>query len=251
MKKSNFLTLNVNDAVKGLIMLVITTIVTGIFELLKNGTVFTWETIKPVLLSALTAAVAYIIKNWLSNSQGEFLKTENSPLALKAKLDHGNPMTKIIILGIILSGIGITSNAQGMFHKVTPAIFKIDKVTSFSNGSTMLTGVWKWRIDGTFVLDENVYHKDIKAWVSSPFSAVGPAVGYQHYVPASSIDPTPVNNYGVSAGVALGTDILKPDFSSVKLVLQGNIWQYLKGGFTFTLNNRNWFGYFLGTGITF
>ena len=164
---------------------------------------------------------------------------------------------KKLSLIIIIALIGLSGFSQGLFHKVNSSIFTIqDKNYTgqkylLSNGTSILSNKIVWRIDATIAIDENVYHKDTKEWVSNPFGAIGPAIGIENYVPTSTTDPTPYNNWGVSAGIAAGVNILKPDFSSVKIVLQGNLLQFIKGGFTFTLNNKNWFGYFIGTGITF
>ena len=85
MEKSKFLSLNARDFLKGLFLVVITSIVTGIYELIQNGTVFTWETIKPVLMVAAGTGLSYLIKNLLTNSQGEMLTTEKSPLVLSVQ----------------------------------------------------------------------------------------------------------------------------------------------------------------------
>jgi hypothetical protein len=166
-------------------------------------------------------------------------------------------MKKLFVI-LLLATVTFAANAQGLFHKVTPAIFTVNqkalplgKTMLLANGTSILSGVTKWRIDATFAFSENIYHKDIKQWVSNPFGAIGPAISLQHYVPTSITDPTPYNNWGIGAGVAAGVNILQPSFSSVKFIVEGNILQFIKGGFTATLNTKNWFGYFVGTGITF
>ena len=65
------------DAGKALILIIITTIVTGIYQALQSGTFdLTWVFMKPIVISALGAALAYIIKNFLTNSQDQFLTSE-------------------------------------------------------------------------------------------------------------------------------------------------------------------------------
>jgi hypothetical protein len=75
-KRSKFLTLNLRDALKGLFLVVITAIITGVYELVATGAVFAWTSLKPILLTAAAAALSYIIKNFLTNSNGEILTKE-------------------------------------------------------------------------------------------------------------------------------------------------------------------------------
>lgn len=74
MKSSNFLTLNAKDFVKGLIMAVIGA-VWGIVEpLITSGSIaFDFGKIGKY---ALIAAIGYLFKNFLTNSQDQFAKKE-------------------------------------------------------------------------------------------------------------------------------------------------------------------------------
>jgi uncharacterized membrane protein len=74
--RSNFLSLNSRDFVKGLIVVIICTFVTGFYQLLANGGAVNWITIKPVVIAAFGAAVSYLTKNLLTNSKGDFMKGE-------------------------------------------------------------------------------------------------------------------------------------------------------------------------------
>jgi hypothetical protein len=76
MKKSNFLSLNLRDFFKGLVLAVITAVMTSAYELLQAGTLFDKESLKKVGMVALAALLAYIIKNFFSNSKGEILTPE-------------------------------------------------------------------------------------------------------------------------------------------------------------------------------
>jgi len=72
--------INSNDLVKGAIVVIITAILTAILKGLQTQTIqFTWLYFAPIVYSALTAGIAYILKNWLSNSEGKFLKAEPKP----------------------------------------------------------------------------------------------------------------------------------------------------------------------------
>ena len=75
--KSILLKLKKNDFVKGLIITMIAVIVTSLYQFINSGSIPTdWNSWKTVLLASLGAGLSYIIKNWLTNSQGEFLKKE-------------------------------------------------------------------------------------------------------------------------------------------------------------------------------
>jgi len=70
--KSGFGKLNVQDFFRGLIIAVLTALVTFLYNTMELGElVFNW---KQIATTSLTAALAYIIKNYLSNSEGAFLK---------------------------------------------------------------------------------------------------------------------------------------------------------------------------------
>jgi hypothetical protein len=148
--KSKFLTLNLNDAVKGLIVLVITSLLTGLVELLKGGAALNWVTIKPIIVTAVISAAGYIIKNWLTNSQGQFLTSEK--LVAKPQANNGSGGTsklRILIFMIMLSGFGIVASAQGLLYKPSPKDFTV-KVKSYGinklaiNQDSVITSLSKW-----------------------------------------------------------------------------------------------------------
>jgi hypothetical protein len=74
--RSKFLSLNTRDFIKGIIVVIICTFLTGIYELIANGGVVNWLTIKPIVIAAVGAGISYLTKNLLSNSKGDFLRTE-------------------------------------------------------------------------------------------------------------------------------------------------------------------------------
>ena len=74
---SKFLNLSLNDFWKGLIVAFATALLTGIYNGIESGTIaFTWVWLKPVVLSSIGAAIAYLLKNMFTNSNGEILKKE-------------------------------------------------------------------------------------------------------------------------------------------------------------------------------
>lgn len=74
--RSEFLRLNSRDFIKGLIVVFICTFITGIYQVIASDGVISWITMKPVIIAATGAAISYLTKNLLTNSQGEFMKTE-------------------------------------------------------------------------------------------------------------------------------------------------------------------------------
>ena len=74
---SSFLTLNVKDFTKGMIIAILTAVMVGVTTSINSGALpADWAAWKPICLSAIGAAVAYITKNWLTNSNDQFLKKE-------------------------------------------------------------------------------------------------------------------------------------------------------------------------------
>lgn len=74
--RSDFLHLNSRDFYKGLIVAVICTFITGLYQVVANGGIINWITMKPVVIAAIGAGISYLTKNLLTNSNGEFMKYE-------------------------------------------------------------------------------------------------------------------------------------------------------------------------------
>lgn len=71
---STFLNLNNKDFIKGLIVAVLSAVVTIIYNTVQAGSLtFDW---KAIGLTALSSAMAYIMKNLFTNSTGNFLKKD-------------------------------------------------------------------------------------------------------------------------------------------------------------------------------
>jgi len=72
--QSTFLTLNNNDFLKGLIMAVLSTVITIVYQTVEAGSlVFDWKAIGTM---AITSALAYIMKNLFTNSTGKLFAKE-------------------------------------------------------------------------------------------------------------------------------------------------------------------------------
>jgi zinc transporter ZupT len=75
--KSNLFNLNINDLLKGLITAVLTAIVTALYAIIQTGVLPTFEQIKTILMTALLAGIAYLLKNFITNSDEKILKPED------------------------------------------------------------------------------------------------------------------------------------------------------------------------------
>lgn len=69
--------LNWKDVGKATLMLFITTVVSGLIQGIEAGAFPTWVQIKSSLLVGATAAVAYFLKNFLTNNEDKFLTKDN------------------------------------------------------------------------------------------------------------------------------------------------------------------------------
>jgi hypothetical protein len=199
MKRSNFLSLNATDFLKGFVMVIITALLTGIYQLLTNGGTLDWITLKPVLLSAVAAGLGYIIKNYLTNSQGEVFRTENSDLALYVKAKQ--PIAKIILIGLILSGIGITASAQPTFKGFFKPVKQTEFFSSLKGTAEENTGngvLWTFRPHVEVTSGIAIYNPDpeIKAYEGKTFSGTGVGISLSKYVES---DGSPFNNFGINA----------------------------------------------------
>ncbi|HLN21314.1 MAG TPA: hypothetical protein VK213_09520 [Bacteroidales bacterium] len=74
--KSRLFTLDTRDLINGIIIAFLTAFLTGIIEILGNGAIFTWITMKPVIIAGVSAALAYLIKNFSTNSHNQLLTKE-------------------------------------------------------------------------------------------------------------------------------------------------------------------------------
>jgi hypothetical protein len=72
--QSTFLTLGSKDFLKGLVLAVLTAVITIVYTSIEAGSLaFDW---KAIGMTALSSALAYIMKNLFTNSEGELLKKD-------------------------------------------------------------------------------------------------------------------------------------------------------------------------------
>jgi hypothetical protein len=71
MKRSKLLKLGKNDYVKGLIVAILTAVLTAIYQTLTTGYVVSYKEVATV---SVISAIGYILKNLGTNENGEILK---------------------------------------------------------------------------------------------------------------------------------------------------------------------------------
>lgn len=72
--KSRFFSLDTKDFIKGLVVSTLTAVVTFMYTTLQSGVMtFDWKSIG---MAALSAGLAYIMKNLVTNSNDELFKNE-------------------------------------------------------------------------------------------------------------------------------------------------------------------------------
>lgn len=75
--KSAFLKLNLKDLWKGVLLVVLTTIVGGLYNILDLGTLPDIMALKQIGATALTAGAAYLLKQLITNSNDQLLKLDD------------------------------------------------------------------------------------------------------------------------------------------------------------------------------
>lgn len=78
MKNSSLFSFNVRDLVKGFLMAIIGVVITGLYTSVQAGSFpLTWIEWAPIVKVGLGAGLAYILKNFFTNSDDKFLIKEN------------------------------------------------------------------------------------------------------------------------------------------------------------------------------
>ncbi len=74
--KSKLFTLDWRDLINGLFVAFLTALLTGIIEIPGDGAVFSWLTIKPVMIAGISAALSYLLKSLSTNSHNQLFTRE-------------------------------------------------------------------------------------------------------------------------------------------------------------------------------
>jgi hypothetical protein len=73
---SNFLNLDVNDLTKGFVVAFLSAALTGLVAILETSQLPQMTDLKAAAIVGLTAGLSYLLKNVLTNSQGQLLKKD-------------------------------------------------------------------------------------------------------------------------------------------------------------------------------
>lgn len=76
MKRSSLFSLNWRDFLKGLLLAVLSAVVTFLYQVIQTGITFDAEFFKAVGVVAITTLLAYLSKNLFENSDGDLAKPE-------------------------------------------------------------------------------------------------------------------------------------------------------------------------------
>jgi hypothetical protein len=74
--KSRLFTIDARDLINGIFVAFLAAVLTGVIGILDNGAVFTWDTMRPVLITAISAALSYILKSLATNSHNQLFTRE-------------------------------------------------------------------------------------------------------------------------------------------------------------------------------
>lgn len=77
MSNSPFGKLNLRDLLNGLVVAFLTASLTGLVQILDSGVLPTLVELKSAGIAGVVASLAYLLKNLVTNSQGEMAKLEN------------------------------------------------------------------------------------------------------------------------------------------------------------------------------
>lgn len=88
--------LNLLDILKGAIVAGLAIILTGVGNILQTGVFPNWDSLVPILLTGLSAFLAYILKNIFTNSAGQILTSEKNVIVNETvEAANGNKITTI------------------------------------------------------------------------------------------------------------------------------------------------------------
>lgn len=76
MNQSSFFKLNLKDTVKGFLVTVLTVVIAGLITVLDSGKLPDLQQLKALGITGVTAGLAYLCKNVLTNSKDQFAKPE-------------------------------------------------------------------------------------------------------------------------------------------------------------------------------
>jgi len=76
MKRSSFLTLNWRDLLKGLLLAVVTAVITFFYNMIQTGVPLDVEILKKAGMVAIATVLAYLLKNLFENNEGTLVTSD-------------------------------------------------------------------------------------------------------------------------------------------------------------------------------
>ena len=190
MKRSNFLKLNAQDLLRGMLMAFLTALMTGLLQLFQEGPfVLDWPTFQPIVFASLAAMLSYFIKNYLTNSEGQLARGEKSAAVVRAKRS-GKIMILLPFLLLLSASVSAQSPTRGFLQKVTPEFF------AHSEGQKGLLANTDLLIRPSAQVVANLMKWDAvqKKVVNLPFSRIGLGGSIAHY---TNTEIEPYNDWSV------------------------------------------------------
>lgn len=179
---------------------------------------------------------------WIMNFVGKILRGKAETVKSKKAKFY---LPKLLIIGLLLSGISTISVAQG--HNRLFAPVENDFLLKMKANGTAVSNNTAWlpRIAAGMSAAQMYYDKESKNWTTSSLNAVCFGYGFQHFIQAND---KPYNDYGFNILVLLDIKPTETTYTAFSTAATVSALEYLNfgGGYNFTLKKP-----FLLTTITF
>lgn len=221
---SDMLKLNWPDILKSVLMAFLGAFVAAIYGIIQSGRLPTLPELGTAALAGLTALVAYLIKNFFTNSQGQF-----------ANVKALGPVAKAVVI-ILLLGVCSQAQAQGFdnFWHPRPAAAKAAFQPEFVAGAP--ASIWEFK--PTLALVATSFRPVSGGPMQTGLLAgAGPALTFQN----STQDANGVNYANYSASLAFlmtGNTQTDPTFEPALALLVGTFNNLIAVGVEYDLVQR-------------
>ena len=184
------------------------------------GKVWKQKWTDPLQIVLKVAQAIVVILVWLNEKVNNV--SDKQSFALKTPKSHDRKsgikqqlmsVFKVFVLGLFLSGIGLTASAQkwdGFFKPVDKQMFSFK-----ADEGQAASSQWLFRPKATISAMKITQDKLTKEVITSSFTSGGVGIGYEHFTP---VNGEPYNNFGVEAILlidAIPTETTKTGISAV------------------------------------
>lgn len=84
--KSRLFTIDAKDLINGIFVAFLAAVLTGLIEILDAGAVFTWISLKPILIAGTSAAISYLLNSLATNSHNQLFTKEPNKATYSNKI---------------------------------------------------------------------------------------------------------------------------------------------------------------------